>query len=139
MKVVFQKRNLQNSYGKCASSSGYDINDDNLRQSGRTFINELKTERQNKSPHFYEKTLSLPPSYDEAVRNPAHLPMDESTSQDLFIEMAKEALHDYKPGKNVGASGSRSSVVNIYARLFRKTIEFIKSLLRGRQNQKTEM
>ena len=90
-----------------------------------------------KRAYHCETVYSLPPSYDEAVRmgNPVPLPMDESSSQELFKAMVQEALHNCEPGVNAGVRGSRSSFGNIYAKLFRKTIEFIKSLLRGKENR----
>lgn len=84
-----------------------------------------------------ETVYSLPPSYDEAVRmgNPVPLPMDESSSQKLFKEIIQEELHNYEPGVNAGVRVSRSGFGNIYAKLFRKTIEFIKNLLRRKENR----
>ena len=93
--------------------------------------------RDEKRAYHCETVYSLPPSYDEAVRmgNPVPLPMDESSSQELFEEMVQEALHNCEPGVNAGVRGSRSSFINMYAKLFRKTIEFIKNLLRGKENR----
>ena len=90
-----------------------------------------------KRAYHCETVYSLPPSYDEAVRmgNPVPLPMDESSSQELFKEVIQEALYNCEPGVNAGVRVSRSGFGNIYAKLFRKTIEFIKSLLRGKENR----
>ena len=90
-----------------------------------------------KRAYHCETVHSLPPSYDEAVRmgNPVPLPMDESSSQELFKELIQEALHNCEPGVNAGVRVSRSIFGNIYAKLFRKTIEFIKRLLRGKENR----
>lgn len=90
-----------------------------------------------KRAYHCETVYSLPPSYDEAVRmgNPVPLPMDESSSQELFKEMIQEALHNCEPGVNAGVRVSRSIFGNIYAKLFWKTIEFIKNLLRRKGNR----
>lgn len=61
--------------------------------------------------------------------------MDESSSEELFKEVIQEVLHNCEPGVNAGVRVSRFIFGNIYAKLFRKTIEFIKSLLRGKENR----
>ena len=133
-----------NTRYKCVNSFDYDFNDgcdddDDVSQFGRLSFAELATEKQTHSPQLSCKKLySLPPSYDEVVRNPVPLPMDDCSSQELFKEMVREALNNSKTGEYAGAALGQSGFGKIYAKLFRKIMEFVKNLLRGKENSKTE-
>lgn len=124
----------------CADDDWHgDHGDDVMSRFSRLSIAKLETEQYFYSPHECQNLYSLPPAYDEVVRNHVPLPMDESSSRELFKEMAREAISSKQTGEFVGTLASQSGFARIYAAFFAKIVEFVKRLLRGKKTAEAEM
>ena len=118
-------------YKDCAADGWCDDHDGDVKSKfNRLSVSELETERHVYSPQDCLIQSSLPPAYDEVVRNKVPLPMDESSSQELLKEMVQEAIGSQQTREFVGTFASQSGFSRIYAALFAKIVEFIKKLLR---------
>ena len=125
---------------ECAEADWHgDHGDDVLGRFNRLPIVELETEQHLYSPHECKNLYSLPPSYDEVVRERVPLPMDESSSQELFKEMVREATSSQQTGEFVGALESQSGFMGIYAASLATIVELVKRLLRGKKTAEAKM
>ena len=124
----------------CAEADWHGENgDDGLSRFNRLSVAELETEQHCYSPHDCQNLYSLPPAYDEVVRNRVSLPMDEASSQELFKEIVREATSTDQTCQFVGTSARQSGFVDIYAAFFAKIVEFVKRLLRGKKTAEAKM
>lgn len=110
--------------------------DDVLRRCGRISLAARETEKHVYNPHECGTLYSLPPAYDEVVRNPVPLPMDDSSYQELFQEMVREVTTSKQTGEYVGVSVRRSRFGRMYSELFKSITEFIRRFLRGKKTTK---
>lgn len=107
---------------------------------GRLSVAKRETEKYMYSPYEPAQTLySLPPAYEEVVKNPVPLPMDDSSTQELFKEMVQEAISSKKTGEYVGVLVSQSGFGRLYAEFYAKIVEFVRRLLRRKKTEKAEM
>lgn len=124
----------------CAEADWHGENgDDVLSRFNRLSVAELETEQHCYNPHDCQNLYSLPPAYDEVVRSRVSLPMDESSSRELFKEIVREATSSEQTGEFVGTSARQSGFVDIYAAFFAKIVEFVKRLLRGKKTAEAKM
>lgn len=124
----------------CAEADWHgDHGDDVMTRFNRLSVSELETEQHVYSLHECLIQYSLPPAYDEVVRNQVPLPMDESSSQELFKEMVREAISSQQTGEFVGALAGQSGFGRIYAAFFAKIVEFVKKPLRGTKTTEAKM
>ena len=116
-----------------------DHGDDVMSRFSRLSTAELETEQHFYSPSKCQNQYSLPPAYDEVVRNQVPLPMDESSTQELLKEMVREAISSHQTGEFVESLGSQSGFGGIYAAFFKKIVELVKRLLRGKKTVEAKM
>lgn len=110
------------------------------RRPGRLSVAKRETEKYMYSPYEPAQTLySLPPAYDEVVRNPVPLTMDDSSTQELFKEMVQEAISSKQTGEYVGVLMSQSGFGRLYAEFYAEIVEFVRRLLRRKKTEKAEM
>ena len=113
--------------------------EDVMSRFSRLSTAELETEQHFYSPRGCQNQYSLPPAYDEVERNQVPLPMDEFSTQELLKEMVREAISSHQTGEFVGSLGSQSGFGGIYAAFFKKIVELVKRLLRGKKTVEANM